>query len=420
MHLTRTLLAIGLCTAAATSAQAMPHPRKDALHATYHRGGWLRLHLPHHTRLSFRLFLEPMLRYSTVRLPSGPGPDDTVDMIIRRGRFGMQVDSHKRTGLRFEMSVKNMHAEIHNMYGFWKPSDGLELQVGFIKAPGGLERDTAQLDHEFIERSIVTYYNRDHEVGAKLAGRFADDVGRWAAAITRDPPPLPGGDPEDTPFIPAGVEAEDLTRPASKWAAEGRLGVVPDDGLQASINAGVRLRPEEPDFGEIAVEPYDTTFLANRPYRGVMVRGGADLAVARDHWKVLAEAAIRRDGTQLAYPDGTIASQTELDGHLLAYGGYLVAGFTPDGRFGAAEDAAPLRSGWAIVTRVNAERIKPVDAKAATFGSLELGWHWVASPNLRVQVDAAVQRFGDGDRTLLDENRGATRYYAQTWAVFRL
>lgn len=402
------------------AAGAARADRDEPVRVSYKPGRWVRFHLPHKTRLSMRLLLQPLARFSHVQPASGPSPDDTVDTLIRRGRFGMQVDAHHRLGLRFEMSVKNTHSEIHNMYGFWTPSPDLELQVGFIKAPGGLERDTSSFDQEFIERSIVTYYNRDHELGVKLAGEAVDDTVRWMAAVTRDQPPLAGGDPEDTPVIPAGVEAEDLTRAASKWASEGRLAFVPDDGFEVSVNAGVRLRLDEPDFGEIAVEPYDSTFLTNRPYRGVMVKAGADLAVARDHWKVSVEGGIRRDGTQLAYPDGTIASETELDGHLLAYGGYLIAGWTPNGRFGAAYDAAPLRKGWGLVMRAMAQHVKPVDARAANFGSVELGWHWEASPHLRVQVDAAVQRFGKGAHTVLDENLDSTRYYAQTWALFRL
>src|SRR6185295_4433981 len=138
-----------------------------------------------HVELRFRLYLEPMYRYSHVIPPSGtPAPDDQVDWFIRRGRFGFDV-SNSETGLgfRFEQSVKNMHSEIHNMFGYWKlPGRKLELQVGFIKAPGGLERDTFSFEEEFIERSVITYYNRDHEVGVKLEGASCDERWFWAAA----------------------------------------------------------------------------------------------------------------------------------------------------------------------------------------------------------------------------------------------
>ena len=66
------------------------------------------------------------------------------------------------------------------------------------------------------------------------------------------------------------------------------------------------------------------------------------------------------------------------------------------------------------------ERIKPVDAPAATFASGELGMHWEATKHLRLQIDMAIQKFGKYDITLLNENRDSIRLYGQTWAVFRI
>jgi hypothetical protein len=151
-----------------------------------------------------------------------------------------------------------------------------------------------------------------------------------------------------------------------------------------------------------------------------MVRAGADIAISQPHWKLTAEAAFRRDGAQLSYPDGTFASEVTLPGHLTAEAAYLIVGWTPHGAWGPAYDAAPLKHGWALVTRLMAERIKPVDQPAATFGSVELAWHWEATKHVRVQVDMAVQKFGKYDITLLDENRDMIRLYGETWAVFRL
>jgi hypothetical protein len=364
-----------------------------------------------------------MFRYSHVIPPSGvAGPDDTMDWFIRRGRVGFDVrNSESGIGFRLEQSIKNNHQEIHNMFGYWRPPEKKwELQVGFIKAPGGLERDTFSFEEEFIERSIITFYNRDHEVGVKLEGTSDDETLFYAAAITRDPPPLPGGDPEDSPMMPSGVEEEDVFRTASKWAAEGRIGMTPSDALEYSMNAGVRIRPDEPDFGEIAVEPYDTTFLTNSPYHGTMFRVGADVGISQPHWKLTSEIAFRRNGEALAYPDGTVASQMSLGEHLTAEAAYLVFGWTPHGRFGDAIDAAPLRDGWALVARAMAARINPAAAPVATYGSIEVGWRWEASRNLRMQIDMAIEKFGDNDITVLNENRGATRIYAQTWFVFRL
>ena len=392
--------------------------KKGKKYITYEEGRWLVFHGPHKLRLRMRLLLQPMLRLGHVSTI----PDWTTDMIIRRARLGYDVTFQKQLGMRFEISIKNMHFEIHNMYGWWKPKKHLEVQFGFIKAPGGLERDTFSFDQPFIERSVVTFLNYDHEVGVKVQGNFGDKQWRWAAAVTRLPPPMPGGDPEDTPQIPAEVEAEDITRAASKWNASARFGwAAPCDLYEASIRAGLRFRPDEADFGEIAVEPYDTTFLTNRPWHGLWVSVSADAAIVQPHWKAVIEGGFRRDGQQLEYPDGTIHSEREINGgHLHSWNGYFVAGYTPNGHYGPAKDAAPLLDGWEVVMRLNGARINPVDQDVATMWSIEAGLHWEVSPNLRLQADFAYERFGPHDFTVLNENLDAKRIWIQTWATLRL
>jgi hypothetical protein len=386
----------------------------DRKQVSYKPGHWMVFHGGAGTKLRVRLILEPMFRYGHASTQA----DDTVDMIIRRGRVGFDAKLPHDTGMRVEISIKNMHFEIHNMYLSWKPQPCMDLQFGFIKAPGGLERDTFSFDQPFIERSTMTFLNFDHEVGVKLAQDL--ETWRWAAAIARDPPPLAGGDPEDSPQIPSGVESEDIYREAAKWNSSGRVVATPSDAFEAGIRAGLRYRPDAPDFGQIAVEPYDTTFLTNRPYRGLFTSISADAALVQPHWKAVVESGVRRDGEQLAYPDGTVASETSLGGHLVAATGYLVLGYTPDGVYGPAVDAAPLRSGWEIVSRVQFSWVKPVDQGAATLVMGELGVHWEVMPQLRLQTDLALEKFGDNDITLLDENRGGTRLWAQVWAVMRL
>ena len=321
----------------------------------------------------------------------------------------------------FEFWVKNMLYEIHNMYGWWNHKTHLEVQFGFIKAPGGLERDTFSFDQPFIERSVVTFLNYDHEVGAKVEGNFGEGRWRWAASVTRNPPPLPGGDPEDTPQIPTGVESEDITRAISKWNAAGRFGYTPCDALEASARMGLRFRTDEADFGEIAVEPYDSTFLTNRPWHGIWASVSGDVAVVQPHWKAVVEGGYRRDGAQLEYPDGTATSEREVNGeHLHSLNGYAVVGFTPNGHYGPARHAAPLHDGWEVVARVNGARINPADQDVATMWSIEGGLHWEASDHLRLQADFAYERFGKSDHTLLDENLNAKRIWLQTWATLRL
>lgn len=390
--------------------------RKAKGKITY-ESGWLELHGPKPLKLRTRLLLQPMARFGQ----ASNVPDFTMDMVIRRARLGFDATIQKHIGMRFEISVKNMHYEIHNMYGWWKPKKHLELQFGFIKAPGGLEREAFSFDLPFIERSVVTFLNYDHEVGAKLEGSSDDKHWRWAASVTRLPPALGGGDPEDSPVIPMNVEAEDLTRPISKWNAAGRVIASPSDRFEASIRTGLRFRPDEADFGEIAVEPYDTTYLTNRPWHGIWVSVSGDVAVVQPHWKAIAEGGFRRDGQQLEYPDGTITSEREVNGkHLFATVGYLVFGYTPNGTYGAAVDAAPLLSGWELVGRVNGARVNPADSGVATMYSFELAAHWEVSPHVRLQADIAWEKFGKNDVTLFNENRDGTRIWAETWATLRI
>ena len=141
----------------------------------------------------------------------------------------------------------------------------------------------------------------------------------------------------------------------------------------------------------------------------------------------MAEGGFRRDGVQLAYPTGEVDSEVELDGHLWAACGYLTLGFTPDGHYGRAVDAAPLLDGWEIVTRVQGAYVDPVDdpdptakGDAATLGMVEGGVHWEVSERLRLQADVAVEKFGNNDVTLFNENKNATRLWAQVWATARL
>lgn len=384
---------------------------------TYSENHWLEFHGPGKQKLRFRLYLQPMLRLGHVSVI----PDWTTDMIIRRGRVGFDATIQKHNGFRFEISVKNMHFEIHNMFGWWKPKKHVEIQYGFIKPPGGLERDTFSFDQPFIERSVMTFLNYDHEMGVKIEGNFDDKHWRYAAAITRDPPQLPGGDPEDSPVIPAGTESEDITRAISKWNAEARFIASPSDGFEASIRSGLRFRTDEADFGEIAVEPYDTTYLTNRPWHGIWWSTSADVAVVQPHWKAVAEGGFRRDGQQLEFPDGTAASEREVNGdHLHSWNGYFVFGYTPNGHYGPAVAAAPLKDGWELVARIQGARVNPADQAVAWMYMVEGGVHWEVSPHIRLQTDFAIEKFSHHDVTLLNENLGATRLWIQTWATLRL
>jgi hypothetical protein len=160
-------------------------------------------------------------------------------------------------------------------------------------------------------------------------------------------------------------------------------------------------------------------FLDPRPFRGTSVRIGADAALSERHFRVLMEAALRRDGQQLQY-DGTNGIESRLPGHELWTGGYLVVGVAPYGGYGRAVDGAPLQWGWEIVGRFEAMKVTPVDAFSATLFAETLGWNWVATRQIRIQADASLQSMGDFDQTLKMDNSGATRFYAELWATWKL
>lgn len=72
--------------------------------------------------------------------------------------------------------------------------------------------------------------------------------------------------------------------------------------------------------------------------------------------------------------------------------GYLTFGWTPNGHYRPAVDNAPLLDGWEIITRLEGARAKPAETPAATFISITTGIHFEITPQLRIQIDAALQK----------------------------
>jgi len=64
--------------------------------------------------------------------------------------------------------------------------------------------------------------------------------------------------------------------------------------------------------------------------------------------------------------------------------------------------------------------VKPVDAFSSTLYAETIGWNWVATRQIRIQVEATLQSFGDFDQTMRMDNAEATRFYADLWATWRL
>jgi hypothetical protein len=367
------------------------------------------------SKYRLRIAIQPLFRYTHVSTVK----DDGIDMIVRRARFGIDARLPHHTRLKFEIQIKNMHFGLSNMYGSWKPNSHTEIYAGFIKAPGGLERDTYSFDEPFIERSFVAFFTYDHEVGVKVDGDIPGSPIFYALSLTRNAPAaVDGGDPEDMPTYPPGVEVDDIIRAPSKWNTNGRLGVASEKRFEASISWAARFRTEseEPDFGDRLAEPYDSGVTNPRPYTGVMLHGKGDAALSLSHFRVMAEGGVRRDGRQLQI-DPTSGARTTLDGHQLAALAYLTFGFTPNGHYGPAYANAPLLDGWEIISRVEGGRIKPVDIGAVRFIAVTSGVHWEVTRQLRLQADFGYQRYNHNAEL---NNRGAVRLIGQLWATWRI
>jgi hypothetical protein len=388
--------------------------KKKGAQIKHHEGHDLELRATNGMRVRIRASVEPMFRYTTVSTL----PDDAVDMIIRRARLGVDWRFGEHERARVEIQLKNMHFGLLNLYGTWRFNKSLALSAGFLKAPGGLERDTYALDQPFIERSIVSSLSIDREVGVRIDGRAKSIL--WAASITRNGPPgADGGDPEDMPVYPPGIEVDDITRGPSKWNNAERVQYVPSEAFEAGFTFGARIRPDdaEPDFGERIAEPYDSGVVAPRPWSGYGGHVGADLAMTRRHARILVEGGAQRDGEQLKFDYTMPAPPMHLGGHLNQEEAYVVFGWTPHGHYGAAVDAAPLLDGWELITRVEGARVKPVDISQVLFVGVTVGANFQISPTLRVQADLGYEKFNAAAEY---NNSGAVRWIGQLWACWRI
>lgn len=402
---------------------------------TYKPGRWVHFHFAGKNELSIRATVQPMLRYGQLFAdrPAGVSPDATdatVDMIIRRARLGFKGDLAHGIGFKWELQIKNMHMGLSNMYGIWKPDHEHQIQFGFLKPPGGLERDAYSFDEPFIERSVVAGLTLDHEMGGKAVGWEAEHTWMWQASITRNAPPaVDGGDPEDAPKAPPGGELEDLTRPGGNWNAAAEAAFAPSDTFEVGARAGIRYR-EEIDPGDRIAEPYDTAIAEPRAWKGFMFSAQAHIAQVGPNYRVMAEGGFRRDGHAMAFAVPPTIMNTDVAGHMTAAMAYVIAGYTWNGHYGPAVDAAPLLDGSEITLRVEGMHANPPEG-ATNFDGVPLqgntlnwfagtlAYHWEVTRNLRLQWDFALER-GAKAEVFGGLRQDFTRIFGQFWATFRL
>jgi hypothetical protein len=364
-------------------------------------------------RLRIGLAMEPLARYGHDSVVEG----DTFDVLVHRARLALDAELAHGVGVRLELQVRDNVFGINAAYGRWALDENLEIQAGYLGTPQGLERDTYDLDLPFAQRSVLAAMTYDRELGIKIVGHQTDTF--WAISVSRNAPLGMGGDdPVFTPTYPPGITATSLERSATSWNQAARIGVAPSADFEASIDWTLRFRGD-PDLGDPAYEPDGSVYLDARPYSGVSARIGGDAALSEEHFRLLGEVMLRRDGDELQIDPAT-GEQTDLHGNEWWTGGYLTVGVSPDGRYGAAVDSAPLQWGWEILARFEAMQIKPMDEFAAHYFGWTLGWDWVPTRQFRLQAEVSLQSFGDFDHTMLGDDAGATRVYAQVFGLWRM
>ncbi|MFT3698969.1 MAG: hypothetical protein QM831_37830 [Kofleriaceae bacterium] len=381
---------------------------------THHEPGLGLEWITSRARLRLGLAVQSLARYGHDSIPSA----DTMDLTVRRARVSFDAEVSHGTGFRVELQAKDTKLGIADLYGRWALDEHIEIQAGFLHAPGGLERDTNPFDLPFMERSSLASMTKDREIGLKLVGH--QDEQFWQVSITRDAPiGIGGDDPEFAIQYPKDVDPTAVQRSATTWNQAARVGTAPSDEFAVGLDWTLRIRNSQPDYGDPAYESMGSVFLDPRPYRGTSVRVGGDAALSEDNFRVLMEASYRRDGQQLSY-DPASGIESRLPGHEWWTGGYLVFGISPDGGYGRAVDGAPLQYGWEIVGRFEAMQVKPVDAFAAHLFAESIGFNWVATRQIRIQLDATLEQMGAFDQTEANDNANATRFYGELWATWKL
>jgi hypothetical protein len=361
------------------------------------------------TRMTMRFYVQPMIRYTKNSLLG----DAQSDWIVRRARMDTEARLPNSLRLRFAVQAKNMHWGLNSIYGQWDPDSRTQVVFGYMKPPGGLERDSSSFDEPFIERSVVAFLTYDKEVGVRVRRDFANDKAQWAFAASKPATfGTDGGDPEDVPQttnLPPGIEPEDLERGGGRVDFNGRVMVAPRHQFAAGIGGGLRMR-DEGDLGDRMAEPYDAQIFGARFYHGNSAHVSGDVAASTTHVRVMAEAGYRHDGPTL---------EPNASGRLTATLGYVTVGVTPHGSYGRARDNAPLLKGWEIITRTEAARVVPPigTGQASTWWSVTSGFHREVSPAFRLQFDVAFEHF---DKHAESENTNGNRVIPQFWCTWRL
>lgn len=374
--------------------------------------------------LRLKLIVEPMIRFSQISCGAGVAgcPDPQIIFSIRRARLGFKSTLPHDLELNVEVQVKNLLFGLTHFYGAYNLDKDHQIEVGFIKGPGNLERDIATWNAPFIERSVVTdWLSRDREMGIMLTGATADHEVLYEAAVGKPVPKgLDGAEAEDRPPPrPGAIDADDSLKGAGQINLDGRIAWSPSKHFELGASVGVRFRPDG-DAGDNVAEPFDTSVVDAHQYTGTMVRGTIDTAVRGKHWRAIAELGGRRDGKSADQnADGTKAT-----GRAYGYVGEVTFGWGPHAKYGDAARMAPLKKNWEWVSRVEGaivhqpgNIVDPNFTGTAKFVGVTSGLNWQVHKQLRLQLDASYEKFND---KAFSTNEDAQRIWVQLWGFWRL
>jgi hypothetical protein len=373
-------------------------------------------------QLRLRFIVEPVTRFSYLSCGPNVMPclDPQIDFTIRRGRAGFKVKLPHDLGLDVEVQVKNLHFGITHFYGTYNFSKDQQLEVGFIKPPGNIERKVNIWETPWIERGVVsTWVSIARVMGVMLTGANRDRTVWYQAAISKAVPRgLDGAESEDLPPPrPGSIDPDDAIKGAGQVNVDGRIEWDPSKDYEVGAFGGVRFR-DDGDPGDVIAEPYDTQIATSHQYTGNMIHGGVDAVVRQPHWRVMLELAGRRDGDAADLNmDGSKAT-----GHQYGLIGNLMFGFTPHGTYAPASKMAFLKKGYEIIGRVYGDYIHQPDNEDPGLGGnirffgIDGGVTWQLHKQLRMQADASYQWYSG---YAYANNAGAQRLWAELWAVWR-
>jgi hypothetical protein len=340
---------------------------------------------------------------------------DLMTVHVRRARLALEAKLKHHLAIDFALQVKNEVIVLKNANISWKDR-GTMVRAGFLKPPGGLERDSSTWVKPFPERSVVANFKQDRVIGAMGSTWLSDHKVRVQGAVGRPPAGnFDAFEPEDVVTVPPGVEAEDLTTDPANWDLFATSNYVPSDDFEIGINGTAHISPDAgkgPNFSE----PYETRVLQPRFIRGAFLAAGAEVSWHNDHARASAEGVLFKSGETIPHLD-EMGAPTEPRRAERGEAGYAVIGYAPRGHYGPALENSPLLDGYQFLVRGEFLRASPggvMNANAtAMFGSVTGGVQWQVDKNLRVQSDLAIQTY---NANVDPSNRNVWRYYAELWA----